>query len=95
MFRIVFKHMPLVLALYAVGMFASASTIAQLSASTGKTDGIWVQLCASGSRVFLALGGEKDEAPMPGKTHAQACHACGDERKILKYADDGDTPDEV
>ncbi len=99
MFRMIFKYTPLALALYAVGMFASASTIAQLSSASGKQDGIWVQLCASGARVFLALGGDKDDPPMPGKTHAQACHACGDERKNLKHPDegpdDGDAPNEV
>lgn len=93
MFRLVFRYLPLALAFYSVGIFASASTIAQLSSASGKQDGIWVQLCASGARVFLALGGDKDEPPMPGKTHAQACHACGDERRVLKNKDD--TPDEV
>ncbi len=80
------------LALYAVGMFSSAPTIAQLSKASEKQDGIWVQLCATGTRMFIALTGG-DENPAPSKTHMQACHACGDDRRDLKHKDG--TPDEI
>ncbi|MBL4869601.1 MAG: hypothetical protein JKX72_01470 [Robiginitomaculum sp.] len=89
--RVMIKHIPLVLSLYAVGVFASATTLAQLSSARGE-GGIWVQLCATGARMFIDLSG-KDETPAPRKTHAQACHACGDDRRILKHKDD--TPDEI
>ena len=75
------KHLPVILALYAISVFGSATAIAQISAANNPEDGIWVKLCATGTQIFIpvdTLSGDEEPAPTGG--HSQACHACADRR---------------
>lgn len=78
------QYIPVGMALYAICVFGTAPAIAQISAANSPEEGIWVQLCASGSVVFIPLSkltGEEKPAPNGGGGGTvKGCHACVDKR---------------
>ena len=103
--RSALKQLPVFLAVYAMLVFTFGTMITQalVNANSGSATGpgIWVQLCASGQKIFMPLpegsempageNGENPGQPAPSGPSAKACHACNDRRTV----DDGDGLEDI
>jgi len=101
--RSALKQLPVFLAVYAMLVFSFGTMITQaiVNANSGPVTGpgVWVQLCASGQKIFMPLpeGSEipADDGDSPApiqSTGAKACHACNDRRAL---DEDGEGSDDL